>query len=163
VGIDLTGEMLARAAVNVPEATFLEADLRDIPCGDETFDLVVCGLALSHLADLRTGVAELARVLTADGRLVVSVLHPFQAHLGWHAPFADPSGQRGFIREHAHTHADYLTAFRSANLQVSGCAEPTLRAVDVPAKRRAFRHIPDATVQAYAGLPAVLVWDVEKR
>jgi len=32
----------------------------------------------------------------------------------------------------------------------------------VPAKRRAFRHIPEATVQAYAGLPAVLVWDIEK-
>jgi hypothetical protein len=29
-------------------------------------------------------------------------------------------------------------------------------------KRRAFRHVPDAALAAYAGLPAVLVWDSEK-
>jgi SAM-dependent methyltransferase len=162
VGIDVTPEMLSRAAANVAEARFLEADLRHIPAADEEFDLVVCGLALAHLADLDRGIAELARVLKPGGRLVASVLHPFQAHLGWQAPFADSRGQRGFVREHTHTHADYLAAFRSAGLQVRDCVEPELTADQIPAKRRAFRHIPEATTAAYAGLPAVLVWDVEK-
>src|SRR4051794_3630341 len=114
LGLDLTPEMLSVAAANVPEASFGEADLRDIPVEDERFDLVVCGLALSHLADLAGAVAELARVLRPSGRLVISVLHPFHVHLGWHAPFADARGERRFIREHAHAHADYLSAFRSA-------------------------------------------------
>ena len=161
-GFDLTPEMLRQASANVPEAGFVEGDLREIPAADEAFDLVVCGLALAHLHDLDAGVAELARVLRPGGRLVVSVLHPFQALLGWQAPFADAQGQRGFVREHPHTHADYLAAFRAAGIQVRGCSEPELTADHAPAKRRAFRHLPEATTQAYAGLPAVLVWDVEK-
>jgi ubiquinone/menaquinone biosynthesis C-methylase UbiE len=163
LGIDLSPEMLTRAAANVPEASFLEADLRDIPAPDEHFDLAVCALALAHLPELDAGVHELARVLKPGGRLVVSVLHPFQALLGWQAPFEHGPGKRGFVREHPHTHAEYLRAFRSAGLAVRGCAEPELKADQVQAKRRAFRHIPEATTQAYLGLPAVLVWDAEKR
>jgi hypothetical protein len=90
------------------------------------------------------------------------VLHPFLAHLGWHAPFSDALGQRGFIREHTHTHADYLAAFQSAGLHVIGCVEPKLTADQVRAKRRPFRHIPEAALEAYVGLPGVLVWEVEK-
>jgi ubiquinone/menaquinone biosynthesis C-methylase UbiE len=162
LGIDLTPEMLSRASANVPEATFLETDLRDIAAEDESFDLVVCGLALAHLPDLDRAVGELARVLERGGRLVISVLHPFQAHLGWHAPFADARGRRGFVREHTHTHAEYLAAFRAARLHVRDCMEPKLTANQAPGKRRAFRHIPEATMAAYVGLPGVLVWDVEK-
>jgi ubiquinone/menaquinone biosynthesis C-methylase UbiE len=162
LGVDLTPEMLRRAAAGVPEATFREADLRDIPAGDRDFDLVVCALALAHLADLDVAIAELVRVLKPGGRLVISVLHPFQAHLGWQAPFADASGRRAFVREHPHTHADYLAAFRSARLSLLGCVEPVLTADHVQAKRRAFRHVPEATIAAYAGLPGVLVWDLGK-
>jgi len=36
----------------------------------------------------------------------VSVLHPFQALLAWHAPFIGKDGTRGFVREHPHLHAD---------------------------------------------------------
>jgi ubiquinone/menaquinone biosynthesis C-methylase UbiE len=162
VGVDVTPEMLSRAAANVPEASFIVGDLRDIPAPDEHFDVAVCGLALAHLADLGAGVSELARVLKRGGRLIVSVLHPFQAHLGWHARFTDASGKRCFVREHTHTHADYLKAFRSAALNVQGCVEPQLKADQVQAQRRAFRHIPEATMQAYLDLPGVLVWDAER-
>lgn len=162
VGIDLTPEMLSRARDAVPEAVFLEADLVDIPADYDRFDLVVCGLALAHVADLDRATRELARVLRPGGHLVISVLHPFQAFLGWHAPFEDEQGRRRFVREHTHTHADYLAAFRAADLHVRHCVEPKLAPADVEAKRRAFRHVPDAALAAYVGLPAVLVWDTEK-
>jgi SAM-dependent methyltransferase len=162
VGIDFSSEMLQKAAANVPDGRFMEADVRELPFADEHFDLIVCGLALSHLADLRPPVTELARVLASGGRLVVSALHPFQAHLGWHAPFADEHGQRGFVREHAHGHAHYLAAFHGAGLTVMSCLEPELTMGHVRAKRRAFRHIPEAAVQAYVGLPGVLVWELRK-
>jgi SAM-dependent methyltransferase len=162
LGVDLTPEMLERAERAVPQANFLAGDLCAIPAADASFDLAVCGLALSHLADLRPGIEELARVLKPGGHLVVSVLHPFLAQLGWHAPFADADGQRGFVREHTHTHADYLAAFRAADLDVLDCAEPRLEADHVRAKRRVFERLPEATMQAYAGLPGVLVWFAEK-
>ena len=81
IGLDLTPEMLARAGM--PAA---EADLLALPVSSTSCDLAVCALALAHVADLDPAVAELARVLRPRGRLVVLVLHPFQAHLGWHAP-----------------------------------------------------------------------------
>jgi SAM-dependent methyltransferase len=161
-GIDLTPEMLERARVNVPEATFAVADLRELPFPDESFELAVCGLAMSHLPSLNEAVAELARVLTPGGRLIISVLHPFQALLGWNAPFSGADGSRAFVREHPHLHADYLSAFTSAGLTVTGCVEPTITDQELGAKRRAFRHIPEATAAAYRGLPAVLVWSAHR-
>jgi len=160
VGVDLSPGMLRAARDRVPKARFLEGDLRALPLGDASVDLVVCGLALAHPPSLPEPMGEIGRVLRPGGHAVLSMLHPFQAHLGWHAPFSDASGARGFVREHAHTHADYLRAFRAAGLQVHDCVEPELTAADVEHKRRAFRHIPAATLAAYVGLPAVLVWDV---
>ncbi|MDQ1478615.1 MAG: hypothetical protein QOE62_3844 [Actinomycetota bacterium] len=162
VGIDLTPEMLDHARRAVPEAVFVEGDLTDLPADDKRFALVVCGLALAHVTDLDAAVGELARVMRTGGRCVISVLHPFQAVLGWHAPFEDEAGARHFVREHAHTHADYLAAFRAANLHLLNCLEPELTESEVEAKRRAFRNVPDAALAAYVGLPAVLVWEVEK-
>jgi SAM-dependent methyltransferase len=162
VGIDASAEMLRRAVVNVPQASFMEGDLRAIPAPSEQFELVVCGLALAHLEDLGPAIGELGRVLRPGGRLVISVLHPLQALLGWQAPFLDARGRRRFIREYPHTHADYVTGFRAADLHLRSCVEPTLTETELAAKRRAFKHIPEATVAAYLGLPGVLVWEVEK-
>ena len=161
VGVDLSPGMLSHARRQVPEARFLEGDLRRLPLEDASVDLVVSGLAFAHIpaSGLGEAVAELGRVLRPGGHAVLSVLHPFQAHLGWHAPFEDAAGRRGFVREHTHTHADYLSAFRAAGLRVHDCVEPELTVDRIEAKRRAFRHIPEATVAAYAGLPVVLVWD----
>lgn len=156
-GVDLTPEMLERARVNVPEASFAVADLRALPFDDGAFALAVCGLALAHLPSLEAGVGELARVLAPGGHLIVSVLHPFQALLGWHAPFSGADGSRGFVREHPHLHADYLDAFTAAGLELTACVEPTITEGELSAKRRAFRHLPEATRAAYLGLPAVLV------
>lgn len=161
-GVDLTPEMLEHARTNVPEASFAVADLRELPFAEASFQLVVCGLALAHLPSLDQAVGELARVLTPGGRLIISVLHPFQALLGWNAPFSDADGSRGFVREHPHLHADYLNALAATGLRINGCVEPTITTSELSAKRRAFRHIPEATAAAYLGLPAVLVWSAEK-
>ncbi len=162
VGVDLSPGMLGVAREQVPQARFLEGDLAALPLPDHSVDLVVCGLALAHPASLAEPIGEIGRVLRPGGHAVLSVLHPFQAHLGWHAPFEDADGARGFVREHTHTHADYLAAFRAAGLQVDDCVEPELAPADVEHKRRAFRHVPEATLAAYVGLPAVLVWDVTR-
>lgn len=163
LGVDITPEMLARARQRVPQARFVEGDLRELPAEEEEFDLVVCGLALAHLADLRSGVAELARVTAAGGRIAISVLHPMLAMLGWQAPFADAAGQRKFVREYPHGHGEYLAAFRECELEVAACEEPHLAEAHLPAKRRAFENVPEATRAAYLDLPAVLVWELVKR
>ncbi|AHH97889.1 hypothetical protein GCM10010174_29650 [Kutzneria viridogrisea] len=161
-GVDLTPEMLDVARESVPQAQFTEGDLCELPFGEDSFDLVVSGLAVAHVAELDKAISELARVLRPGGRLVISALHPFQAHLGWHAPFQDAAGNRGFVREHAHSHADYFAAFTAAGLQVRACLEPRLDVDQVRAKRRAYRAVPEAALAAYLGLPGALVWDVQR-
>jgi len=161
-GIDITPQMLDRARETIPGAQFKDGDLRHLPEPEGRFSLVVCGLALAHIADLTSAVTELSRVLEPGGHLIASVLHPFQALLGWHAPFEDESGGRRFIREHPHTHSDYLDAFVAAGLLVRRCVEPALSLGAVQAKRRAFRYVAQATQAAYVGLPAVLIWDAQK-
>jgi ubiquinone/menaquinone biosynthesis C-methylase UbiE len=162
-GVDLTPAMLRRAREGVPEATFVSGDLRALPLEDGVFDVAACGLALSHFAELAEPLCELGRVLKTGGHLIVSVLHPFQVHLGWYASFRDERGERAFVREHPHTHADFISAFRAAGLELVECVEPRFDPAHARAKRRAFEHIPEAVVAAYQGLPGVLVWDVRKR
>jgi SAM-dependent methyltransferase len=162
VGVDCTHEMLVRARSRPGRPVLAEGDLRALPFVDGRFDLVVCGLALAHIAALDGAVAELARVLAPGGHLVVSVLHPFLAQLGWHAPFEDAAGRRGFVREHGHSHSDYLSAFRRAGLRVRDCIEPELTVDQLRAKRRAWHQIPVATVAAYERLPGVLIWDADR-
>ena len=160
---DLTRGMLDEMRRREIESSLVEGDLRDMPFAGGTFDVAVCGLALAHVAHLGSPAREFARVLRPRGRLIVSVLHPMQAFLGWQAPFEDGSGRRRFVREHAHTHADYLSSFGRAGLDLVTCLEPALTRREVQAKRRAWRVIPDAALAAYEGMPAVLVLELEKR
>jgi SAM-dependent methyltransferase len=57
---------------------------------------------------------------------------------------------------------DYLTGLAVAGLTVEQLIEPRLTEAHTRAKRRASRVIPDATIEAYAGLPGVLVLEATK-
>lgn len=63
IGVDTSEAMLERARANVPEATFHVGSLLQLPFADASFDLVCCGLALTHVRPLRAAIAELSRVL----------------------------------------------------------------------------------------------------
>lgn len=160
---DLTRGMLERVRHRGIDPALTEGDLRAIPFASRAFDSVVCGLALAHVGDLRAAAAEFSRVLVGGGRLVVSVLHPMQAFLGWQAPFQDPAGRRRFVREHPHTHADYLSSFMESGLDLVTCIEPALTPREIQARRRVWPFIPEAALAAYQGMPAVLVMELEKR
>ncbi|MBM0237196.1 class I SAM-dependent methyltransferase [Micromonospora sp. ATA32] len=81
-GVDSSPDMLARARDRVHGVEFLDGDVRRLPVGDGEFDLVVCGLALAHVAELPAAMAEFARVLRPGGHLVVSDVHVLSLYLG---------------------------------------------------------------------------------
>jgi SAM-dependent methyltransferase len=160
VGVDASEAMLARARAKLPDVDFRTGELESLPVADGSMAGAVCALALSHVADMKPAIAELARVLKPGGRLVVSNPHPFATGvLGWRAVYTDPaSGERTEIPEYAHLAADYVDAFKAAGLTVRRLIEPTLSAD--AARARAKRGYAEAFADALTGIPFLIVWEV---
>lgn len=78
LGLDLSQAMLARAvrAEAGPQIGFLRADAQRLPLRDETVDAVVSIAVLQLVPDPAAALAEMARVLRADGRLAMMVPPP---------------------------------------------------------------------------------------
>jgi SAM-dependent methyltransferase len=162
IGVDGSQAMLDRAAAKLPDADLRLGELTALPLADGEVAAGVCALALSHLPELGPAVMELARVLRPGGRLIVSNPHPFAtAILGWRAVFVDANGQRSMIPEYPHLHGDYIAAFADAGFAIRHCIEPRLSVEQ--ARARAKKHRVDAFEDALTGVPAVIVWEVERQ
>lgn len=160
VGVDSSPEMLEMAKASVPQAAFHEGDLNSLPAESTSFDLVVCSLALEHVADLTEAIQELSRVLRPGGRMVLSDLHPTAVGLGGVAYFQDAHGGAGVVRGFGHLHSDYLSAFRVAELEVRQCLEPRFGPAEAAMQGPASQFVPDAAAAAYVGVPGALIWDL---
>ena len=160
LGVDMTAEMLALARARVPGARFAEGRLEDLPVEDGSFDLVVCCLALDHCASIERPIAELARAARPGGRVILTDIHPTMVHLGGQAAYTDEDGAWAFVRAHPHTHGDYLRAFASAGLAVGELLEPPPNQGWFEAQTTAWNEAPEAFRQAFAGIPAAIVWSL---
>ena len=122
VALDSSEAMLRRAR---SVGAQVRGDLSALPLGDAMFDLVVSGLALPDVADLRCVVAEWRRVLRPGGLVVYSTLHPDGGRLGWARTFETSEGSWA-LPAYWHTPADQREACASAGLTVEHVAEPSL-------------------------------------
>ena len=179
IGVDTSPEMLARAREKVPEGEFHEADLHDVPLADDSVDLVVCAIALSHVADLGQALAELVRVLRPNGHLVISDSRGLIGDIGLPLVKVGPGGELGYMPTYARLASDYLAAALPLGLQVLRCEEPRRPSplvgddgTNVHDGVRPPDHVPGAppdiwslhalataaTNAAWRGNPAVIVW-----
>ncbi|HET9104646.1 MAG TPA: methyltransferase domain-containing protein [Solirubrobacteraceae bacterium] len=75
VGVDLSQGMIDRArelAGSTPNVEFLVADAEALPFEDATFTMLLCTTSFHHYPNPGSAVAEMARVLTPRGRIVIS-------------------------------------------------------------------------------------------
>jgi predicted TPR repeat methyltransferase len=126
LGVDLSGEMLAKAKDKLAFAThvqFLQADItRPWTFAQERFDLVTFSLVLEHIADLDFIFAEVGGVLAADGRVYVGEFHPFRQYLGKGAKYETADGVQVpdcFV----HHTSDFVRAAERAGLSLVKLAE----------------------------------------
>ena len=165
LGVDSSPDMLARAT----GADFRQGDLHALPVADSSVDLVTCGLALTHLPDLRPAFAEFARVLRPGGHLLISDIHP-EGVLRASIPTLRVDGAPARLASHRHLVGDYLRAALAVGLEVRRCEEPVL---PLPASDPAPREpgpwdlwpwaltplVPEAARAANEGIPAMIIWD----
>jgi SAM-dependent methyltransferase len=124
IGVDASPEMLAVAREKLPAAEFHEADLHVLPLADDSADLIVCALALTHAPDLGRALAELVRVLRPSGHLVVSDSRGLIGDLSPPMVRIRPDGTFGYVQTWHRLASDYLTAALPLGLQVRRCVEP---------------------------------------
>jgi SAM-dependent methyltransferase len=72
VGVDVSAPMLAVARELSPEIDFRMADAHSLRFSGGEFDVVACGLALSHFHERSRALGEVLRVLRGGGQLVAS-------------------------------------------------------------------------------------------
>ncbi|MEU7789412.1 class I SAM-dependent methyltransferase [Amycolatopsis sp. NPDC049159] len=174
IGVDSSPGMLARARERVPGADFRLGDLTDLPVDDASVDLVTCGLALTHVADLGPVLAEFARVLRPGGHAILCDVHPESVTRGSIPSLRGPDGRPGRLASHRHLVGDYLRAALAAGFTPLRCEEPRPQAkAPAPATTEPgpwelwpwslAALVPDAARAAARDVPALLVWDFQLR
>jgi len=71
VGLDPALEALAKARRRVPGTPLVNGSAEALPFADDSFDCVVSSLVFCSVPDPRRGLAEVRRVLKAEGRLLM--------------------------------------------------------------------------------------------
>ena len=95
VGADFSAEMLSKAKgkITAENVEFKQLDLRERwDFAENSFDLIVCSLALEHIENIDFVFGEAKRVLRENGLFYIGELHPFKQYKGSKAKFDNGSG-----------------------------------------------------------------------
>jgi len=73
IGLDFSAAQVALARQHYPQLRFEQGDALSLPFPDHSFDAVVSGFGMCHVADPQAALSEAFRVLKPGGRLAFSV------------------------------------------------------------------------------------------
>ena len=143
LGLDLSPHMLQQLAIQNSEFTkvcpavsgihnYLQASFQHIPLQSNSVDVITCGLSVGHEPDLTATMAEMARVLRPNGRLLYSDIHPNGTRAGWQRTFTAADGRLLSVAHHLHSHLDHQRACEQAGLKLQAMLEPSLPGGSMP-------------------------------
>lgn len=143
-GIDLSGEMLAKAETKCVYDRLVVGDILATGLDAGAYDLGTVVLADEHIADLSPLYREAARLTAASGRFVLVGYHPHFLMAGIPAHFNRPSGEPVAIESHVHLMSDQVAAAHRAGFQLAEMIEGVVDEAWVAAKPKwaRFRHHP---------------------
>jgi malonyl-CoA O-methyltransferase len=160
-GVDLSPEMLERASEELStyrsnaDIELMQGCLTDLPVPDAWADLTISGLAVGHVEDLASALAEMSRVTRPGGVVVCSDVHPIGHALGWLRDFKH-DGERYAVRHIPHLYSRWHTACATAGLAIEQVLEPMLDHADIPSGAhfdRAALEVPVALVFQLRRIP----------
>jgi malonyl-CoA O-methyltransferase len=137
VALDFSAEMLARLAkLQIPNSktpsqfairhspfAAVRASMMQLPLTDDSFDVIVSGLAIGHADDLQVWMRECARVLRRGGILVYSDFHPRAAQVGMTRTFRANDGHAITVPHTIFTLEAQRNAARNAGLTIEALRE----------------------------------------
>ncbi|WP_173046425.1 class I SAM-dependent methyltransferase [Nitrospira sp. KM1] len=127
--IDLSRCMMARAQQDVchrEDIWWVQSSVTDLPFQPNSFDRVMSGLVLDHVASPSQFFDQVASALRRDGRAVVSGVHPDMQRLT--GADIEVDTRLGAARIHGHIHEvkSLVEAAEGAGLRVEGIREPPI-------------------------------------
>ena len=146
--VDFSSAMLDRAREKIQSSGgssvhFVKHDLScPLPLDAGSFNRVLCGLVLDHIADLDLFFAEMKRICKPGGSIVISVMHPAMMLKGVQARFTDPStGRETRPASCAHQIAGYIMAICRAGLRIAHISEHAVEESLAARSPRAQKHL----------------------
>jgi ubiquinone/menaquinone biosynthesis C-methylase UbiE len=148
VALDYCVPMLER----VSASNRVCADMMALPFVNNSFDVVISGLALGHASAVKRWIAEIARVLAPGGALLYSDFHPEAARAGLTRSFKDEHDQTRTV-----PHRCFDVASQEQAIALAGLRIEALHEVRVGEElREPFAHS-EEFYRRWDGLPIVLV------
>lgn len=163
VGLDISKDMLHIAKKIDSNINYVHGDLRKLPFKNNGFDLVVSGLGLNQIKDIKPVINEFSRVVRVNGKIIISSIHPLFNTLGSHAEFYDNRGNKNYIKNIPHWHGELINLFKDSGLEIISCLEPKLTNRHLSTAVSIYELNSKKTVEkALLGLPVALVWELKK-
>lgn len=181
VGVDPTEALIREARRRDPEGDYRIGRAEALDFADGSFDLVVSYVTLVDIPDLRSAIAEIARVLRPGGALLIASLTSFSTAgplEGWtpdregnlHFPIdryleerADWVSWRGIrIRNWHRPLGTYMSLLLESGLELRHFAEPMPRGGD-PAKADRYRRVPYFLIMEWQKPPSRRPADADDR
>ena len=158
IAIDLSRNMLARTRQQTGGRTdvcLVQASGSLLPFQPGSFDRLMSGLVIDHMASVQGLISEMSAVLTIQGRAVLAAIHPEMQRLtGRDIDIRSRDTEAIHIPGHIHEVDQLLAAARDAAMTVIAMDEPLVTTAMVEQCPRWKNKI---------GRPALLLLALEKR
>jgi malonyl-CoA O-methyltransferase len=141
----------------VPNGARVCASMMQLPFADQTFDIVVSGLALGHATGIGPWMHEVARVLRSGGTLLYSDFHPEAARVGLTRSFKDVDDQTQAV-----PHADYPVPMQVAAARQEGLQVECVHEIRIGIEMREPFAKSEDFYRRWDGLPIALVVKAHK-
>lgn len=119
LGFDNSAAMLEQSVI--PHVALASSE--QIPVADSSIDIVLCGLALGHLPQLKPSIQEISRILKPNGIALISDFHPYQFLSGAQRTFK-ANNTTFAVEHHVHHISDYYAIGNTNHLKLTAIKEP---------------------------------------